>query len=829
MAVFHMTCSVPSRVVRVALLWLGTMLYGTAQAQDVSGDSAAVPLSLSLAMAVNTMGGRPVVSLSSDGRHLVHPVCSPRREQPSSGAPPGGITGDAPPYWVEGCRLLISDLRSGEAPASEEDLGAAWNGIWSPSGSRVAYVAIDSGKPTLYVKRPGHPARLVGRTHPWHVPWWIGDDRIAYVSPRSGENRTAGPAKDTPLLLHSPVRGATVTVYRSPADLSPEERELVPHVDSTTGDPGIPQTWQADLVMCDLRTGEQTVLQQGAGFPYAPPNVLAVSPNGSSIAYNLYHGTVKLEGVGYAVVDVVLTPVERPAARRVIASGVPVSRSQQSLTWSPDGRYLAWFIGGMTDPGNLVVYDTRSRKLRRVLGEGCQGTPPADSVPHLDAGRWTLGGMFPEPAPVWLDGHSVVTKVFRGPADTKPELKQATEIWVLDVESGKERRVGAVSGGTIWGVLTRAGSSRAWLRGRELMLWVHTAGQDDVLGAMDLESGRYRPVTGGHYSFLQNSPTPIPTASADGRNAVLVRESATEPPDVWLQPADGGPARRLTRVNPGLSFERFGKSVVLDYRNAEGKLLHAALKLPADYAPGQRLPLIVNTYVVTHWSFLANQFAFENGPDNPLLLTSRGYAVLMPDVPVESGKTGGEGIAAAVLAGVDAAVRAGYADPERLGITGHSYGGYAVYSTIVRTGRFRAAVVRSGFADWIPNYLTMSPNGSSAWGIGNAEGPRGPGGTLWERRQQFIEDSPLFYFDRVETPVLIIHGTDDYLSDTNAKMAFVALRRLGRDAALALYEGEDHVQGDYSLPNQRDYFQRKIAWFDRYLCSHRTTATACTR
>jgi dipeptidyl aminopeptidase/acylaminoacyl peptidase len=808
------------------LLLLGAFLCRNANGQEApSSEAASAPLALSTAMEVNTMGGRPVVSLSSDGRHLVYPVCTPRRETPTGGAPPGGITGDTAPYWVEGCRLLIADVRPGKAPALKEELGAAWNGIWSPSGTRLAYVATDSGKPTLYVKEPARPARLVGRTHPWHMPWWIGDDRIAYVSPRAPTASGADPTKDTPLLLHSAVRRATVTVYRSPADLSAAERELVPNVDSTTGDPGIPQTWQADFVVCDLRTGKQTVLERGAGFPYAPPTVVAVSPDRRLIAYNLYHGTVRLKGIGYAVVDVVVTPVGRPADRQVIASGVTVSRSNQSLTWSPDGRYLAWFIGGFTDNGNLMVYDTRRRKVRRVL----PAEPPGDSVPHLDAGRWTLAQMFAEPAPVWRDGRTVLTKVYRGPADTRPELKQATEIWTIDVASGEARRVGAVPGGRIWGILTRAGSSRAWLHGHELMLWVHTDGQDDVLGAMDLKSGRYRPVTGGHYSFLQNSPTPIPTASADGRSALLVRQSATEPPDVWLQPADGGPARALTRVNPGLSFEGFGKSVVLSYRNADGKLLHAALKLPADYTPGHRLPLIVNTYVVTHWSFLANQFDFESGPDNPLLLTSRGYGVLMPDVPVEAGKTGGDGIAAAVLAGVDAAVRAGYADPERLGITGHSYGGYAVYSTIVRTKRFHAAVARSGFADWIPDYLSMSPNGSSAWGISNAEGPRGPGGTLWDKREQFIEDSPLFFFDRIETPVLIVHGTADYVSDINAKMPFVALRRLGKDVTLALYEGEDHVQGEYSIPNQQDYFERKIKWFDRYLCPRRVSATSCTR
>jgi dipeptidyl aminopeptidase/acylaminoacyl peptidase len=122
----------------------------------------------------------------------------------------------------------------------------------------------------------------------------------------------------------------------------------------------------------------------------------------------------------------------------------------------------------------------------------------------------------------------------------------------------------------------------------------------------------------------------------------------------------------------------------------------------------------------------------------------------------------------------------------------------------------------------------MSDDGSSEWGIANAEGVRGPGGTLWEKRDQFIEDSPIFFFDRITTPTLIIHGTRDYLSDANAKMAFVALRRLGKDAALALYEGEDHVQSEYSVPDQTDYVQREIEWFDRYVCVDRVSTTSCT-
>jgi dipeptidyl aminopeptidase/acylaminoacyl peptidase len=360
------------------------------------------------------------------------------------------------------------------------------------------------------------------------------------------------------------------------------------------------------------------------------------------------------------------------------------------------------------------------------------------------------------------------------------------------------------------------------------MLRTETSDHDDALGAIDIASGRYRTVAGGHGSFWFFSAAPLPTSTLDGSSALLVRQSATEPPDVWLQPADGGAPRRLTDLNPGMSFKHFGSLRMLHYAGADGKTLRAALLLPPGYRPGHPVPLVVDSYIVSDWSALARQFAFEGGSDNPLLLTSRGYAVLFPDIPDEAAKTGGREITNAVLAGVDAAIREGYVDSTRLGITGHSYGGYAVYSVIVRSHRFGAAVVRSGFPNWIATYLTMSDDGSSEWGIANAEGVRGPGGTLWEKRDQFIEDSPIFFFDRITTPTLIIHGTRDYLSDANAKMAFVALRRLGKDAALALYEGEDHVQSEYSVPDQTDYVQREIEWFDRYVCVDRVSTTSCT-
>ena len=92
------------------------------------------------------------------------------------------------------------------------------------------------------------------------------------------------------------------------------------------------------------------------------------------------------------------------------------------------------------------------------------------------------------------------------------------------------------------------------------------------------------------------------------------------------------------------------------------------------------------------------------------------------------------------------------------------------------------------------------------------------GGTPWQFRNRYIENSPIFYLDRVETPLMIVHGSEDktvapFLGDE----VFVGLRRLGKEIQYARYEGEEHGPDNWSYANQIDLCNRMIAWFDQYL------------
>jgi dipeptidyl aminopeptidase/acylaminoacyl peptidase len=274
--------------------------------------------------------------------------------------------------------------------------------------------------------------------------------------------------------------------------------------------------------------------------------------------------------------------------------------------------------------------------------------------------------------------------------------------------------------------------------------------------------------------------------------------------------------RRLTRINP--QFDRYimGECQLVEWESLDGQRLRGALLLPSNYEKAKRYPLIVWVYGGASGSDMVNQFGLDFGSlYNLQLLATRGFAVLFPDVPLRVG-TPMQDLTKTVLPGVDKIVELGIADSQRIGVMGWSYGGYSTLALIVQTTRFKAAVMGAGLGNLFSMYGQMSKQGTS-WAIAWAEEGQGRmGGSPWEFRERYIENSPIFYLDRVQTPLLIVHGTLDrgnssYLSDE----IFVGLRRLGKEVTYAKYEGEGH--GILAFANQTDWCNRVIAWFDQHL------------
>ena len=209
-------------------------------------------------------------------------------------------------------------------------------------------------------------------------------------------------------------------------------------------------------------------------------------------------------------------------------------------------------------------------------------------------------------------------------------------------------------------------------------------------------------------------------------------------------------------------------------------------------------------------------FGVSEAPVHGQLLASRGYAVFYPDMPMEE-RDPRRQLPGLVLPAINRLIDLGIADPQRLGLMGISFGSYCALSLLTQTDRFQAAVISAVYANLTSIYGALDEHGHSKW-IGWCEsGQVGLGGSLWERRDAYVENSPLFYLDRVTTPLLIGSGTQQAEEPAQAGEVFSALRRLGKRVELRLYEGMDHAPPIWSEPSHRDFSERVVQWFDTYL------------
>ena len=174
-----------------------------------------------------------------------------------------------------------------------------------------------------------------------------------------------------------------------------------------------------------------------------------------------------------------------------------------------------------------------------------------------------------------------------------------------------------------------------------------------------------------------------------------------------------------------------------------------------------------------------------------------------------------------VLPAVERAVELGIADPALLFVLGHSYGGYGVYGLVTQTNRFHAAVALAGSCDLISLYGSLDawyryddfPHEQLFQATLLETGQGRMGSPPWKDAGRYLLNSPIFFVDRVQTPLLIIHGDMDYSPIQQGEEFFMSLYRQGKRAAFVRYWGEGHVLE--SPANIRDMWRRILAWFEK--------------
>ena len=318
-------------------------------------------------------------------------------------------------------------------------------------------------------------------------------------------------------------------------------------------------------------------------------------------------------------------------------------------------------------------------------------------------------------------------------------------------------------------------------------------------------------------------PEPIVVADATFGNLMKARDAEqylvakgtfVDFPDLHT----GSSLASLTRIsdaNPQQRNYSWGTVELVRWNSTDGVPLKGLLYKPENFDSTRQYPMVVYHYEQRSQNL--HSYVAPNGRNvvNPSHYVSNGYLVFEPDIYYEEGYPGPSALKS-IIPGVTMLLARGYVDPNGIGIQGQSWGGYQGLYMITQTKIFSAAMLGA------PVVNMTSAYGGIRWGSGLARsfqyevGQSRIGGSLWETPLRYIENSPLFWLDRVETPVFMMHNDmDDAVPWYQGIEAFVALRRLGKEVYLINYNNDVH--NPQSRANQKDMAMRMQQFFDHHL------------
>jgi dipeptidyl aminopeptidase/acylaminoacyl peptidase len=296
---------------------------------------------------------------------------------------------------------------------------------------------------------------------------------------------------------------------------------------------------------------------------------------------------------------------------------------------------------------------------------------------------------------------------------------------------------------------------------------------------------------------------------------IYTRETHKDYPDYYVTDLSFKDGKKLTNGMPDQDkFLWSSGAMLIDYTSAKGDKLQGALFLPANYEKGKSYPTIVYIYEKLSQGLNKYQAPTANG-FNKTVYTSNGYAVLMPDIKYRVNDPGRSAVWC-VLPALEAAIATGVVDKNRVGIHGHSWGGYQTAFLITQTDAFKAAVAGAPLTNLVSMYSSIYWNsGSANQPIFESSQGRFTGG-YWDDMDAYVRNSPVYHAKNVKTPLLLLHNDKDGAVDWNQGIEyFNTLRRLQKQVVLLQYKGENH--GLAKAANKKDYTIRMREFFDHHL------------
>ncbi len=443
--------------------------------------------------------------------------------------------------------------------------------------------------------------------------------------------------------------------------------------------------------------------------------------------------------------------------------------------WSPDSRHVAftWNPTGDVDDANLSDIAVVSAAGGPILRLG--------ALPESEA-RWS-------PDSRWI--------AWAGSANRNAFVEK-TDLWVAPANGGTP--VPLTSG------FDEDARSPSWSTGSDSLFFTSQQGAASALVSVARTGGR------ASVGPLQRREIMGPIAISDRGRAAWVQNSFDTPSELWIADHVQLAGRAVTDVNASMRGLTLGETRVFRWTSDDGTKVEGMLVRP----PGAPAVGALKTLVLLHGGPYTTRYGWGLQP-MAQYMAAHGYQVFMPNFR----SSGGYGTAFMVRkradwggqdwrdvqTGVDSLIERGLADANRLGVFGHSYGGYLSAWAISQTTRFDAAVVSAGAVDL-----------ANLWGQSDTHQYRAYEflGTPVQTFEQWRRASPLAYYQNVKTPTLVLNGEmDQRVPNPQAQLDYQALKSLGVPTQYVRYPREPH--GLREPRHRADWFMRQLAWFDAYI------------
>lgn len=308
----------------------------------------------------------------------------------------------------------------------------------------------------------------------------------------------------------------------------------------------------------------------------------------------------------------------------------------------------------------------------------------------------------------------------------------------------------------------------------------------------------------------------VKAKSKDGNKIIYSRENYNEFRDIWSDTNKFNSAKKLTNANPQMKDYKWGSVELMKWNDFNGQEVEGLLYKPENFDPNKKYPVIVYFYEThTEDMFKHHQPQPSWSIIIPSMFTSDDYVVFMPDIKYTTGYPG-ESCYNAVVSGANALVDRGIADPARMGLQGQSWGGYQIAYLVTRTNMFRCASPGAPVSNMTSAYSGIRTGSGMVRMFQYEHGQSRIGDDLWSAPMRYIENSPVFYAPKIETPLLIRHDdADEAVPFEQGIELFMALKRCGKTAWMLNYNKEPHNLK--SRPARMDWTIRMHQFFDHYL------------